>query len=540
MGAVTVYVLGAALAGLRALGRPVERRVKQAFYAVKRALKRLRIGATCTRRALKSAFAAGFWRGIGHAVKAPVRLWKHHRYGVRTLLNVAAPLAAAAALMVTLFYWSGLTFGLGVTVDGNSLGVVADATTYDAAAAMAQERVINTDNSFSVSAVPQLTLTVSPRQQLLSENEVCDLILQNSGGAVEAGSGLYVDNRFIAAMPSHAALQGLLDTLMVTRVPDPGDGQRQFVENVQIVDGLYPASAVLSADAMQAKIAGAAPQKRVTVAPEDTAASLAATYGLKVSDLLALNNMTAADSLTVGQALVVEKSQPLLQVQTVKTLVYQEPIPFDTQRVDNFTMWLGTSTVSTAGKAGVSTVTAQAVYVDGTEVSRTILSRTTVSTPVTQVVQVGQKRYNTGVNGDGIATGKFTWPLPAGHIITSPFGWRNIGRGREFHSGIDIAGGSVMGKPIVAADGGTVKLANYNPNNSSGYGMYIIIDHGGGFTTLYAHCSAIKVNVGDKVTKGQEIALVGQTGDATGPHLHFEVRINGVAVNPLLYVSMGS
>ncbi|HSL94268.1 MAG TPA: peptidoglycan DD-metalloendopeptidase family protein [Bacillota bacterium] len=133
----------------------------------------------------------------------------------------------------------------------------------------------------------------------------------------------------------------------------------------------------------------------------------------------------------------------------------------------------------------------------------------------------------------GVGTGVLTWPTPESARITSPFGWRihPISRVREFHSGIDI-GGLPTGRKIVAADSGMVILADW----FGGYGKTVIIDHGKGITTLYAHTSQILVKEGQTVAKGQVIAHVGSTGMSTGPHLHFEVRVKGTRVNPLDHV----
>jgi len=122
------------------------------------------------------------------------------------------------------------------------------------------------------------------------------------------------------------------------------------------------------------------------------------------------------------------------------------------------------------------------------------------------------------------------WPV-AGRL-TSGFGNRMhpiLGYVR-FHSGIDLAASN--GTPIYAADGGQVLQTGY----SGGYGNSILIYHGGGFATFYAHLSGYAVSNGQMVTKGQVIGYVGSTGWSTGPHLHFEVRINGAAQNPLGYL----
>ena len=86
---------------------------------------------------------------------------------------------------------------------------------------------------------------------------------------------------------------------------------------------------------------------------------------------------------------------------------------------------------------------------------------------------------------------------------------------------------------IIAADGGTITVSTYD----GGYGNYVIVDHGGNNFTLYGHCSALAVKVGDYVSQGQTIAYVGSTGNSTGPHLHFEIRLNGSCVDPAPYIA---
>lgn len=128
-------------------------------------------------------------------------------------------------------------------------------------------------------------------------------------------------------------------------------------------------------------------------------------------------------------------------------------------------------------------------------------------------------------------SGRLLWPTTSS-IITSYFGYRvhPIWGTTRFHSGIDIGAG--YGKPIYAAADGVVIFAGWY----YGYGYTVVIDHGSGITTLYAHCSSLNVYKGQYVTRGQVIARVGSTGNSTGPHLHFEVQINGQPVNPLNYL----
>lgn len=145
------------------------------------------------------------------------------------------------------------------------------------------------------------------------------------------------------------------------------------------------------------------------------------------------------------------------------------------------------------------------------------------------------KKDQNSNDGESVTpTGTFQWPVPSSHTITSNYGYRihPISGTKKLHAGIDI--GAPGGSNIIAADSGTVILSSFGYNG--GYGNYVIISHGNGITTRYAHCSNLFVSVGQTVTKGQLIAAVGSTGASTGNHCHFEVRINGGSKNPLNYL----
>ncbi|MGI5979537.1 MAG: murein hydrolase activator EnvC family protein [Oscillospiraceae bacterium] len=151
-----------------------------------------------------------------------------------------------------------------------------------------------------------------------------------------------------------------------------------------------------------------------------------------------------------------------------------------------------------------------------------------------QVAEFEAQQKAAAQNGTGTitnGTGQFTWPVPASRTISSSFGYRvhPIFGTTKYHSGIDISASS--GSTIVAADSGTVLTATY----SSSYGNYVVIGHGNGTSTLYAHMSKLGCSAGQTVTKGSTIGYVGSTGWSTGPHCHFEIRINGSLVNPASY-----
>ncbi len=131
-----------------------------------------------------------------------------------------------------------------------------------------------------------------------------------------------------------------------------------------------------------------------------------------------------------------------------------------------------------------------------------------------------------------LGSGQFCWPAPSYTRISSPYGYRlhPIYQTQKFHSGVDLA--APGGSNILAAENGKVISAGWN----GGYGNCLVVDHGGGISTLYAHASKLCVSKGDYVTKGQVIAKVGTTGNSTGNHLHFEVLINGKTTNPMSYI----
>lgn len=143
-----------------------------------------------------------------------------------------------------------------------------------------------------------------------------------------------------------------------------------------------------------------------------------------------------------------------------------------------------------------------------------------------------QKQNSSGGGSGGSSSGYYSWPCPSCTYITSKFGYRvhPLFGTTKYHSGVDIAAG--YGASIVAAAGGTVSISE----KSDSYGYYCVIYHSNGTTTLYAHMNAMpSVSVGDTVSAGQTIGYVGSTGWSTGPHLHFEIRVNGSCVDPISY-----
>ncbi len=215
-------------------------------------------------------------------------------------------------------------------------------------------------------------------------------------------------------------------------------------------------------------------------------------------------------------------SSKILDVASDEIQVFNEEIPFETVYENSDKIYTGVTQLKSEGEDGTKRVVAYIHRVNGVEVSRTIVCEEVTAEPVNCVIQKGTRKAGASVmTGNVKATGIFMYPTTG--TVTSLYGER---WGRA-HQGIDI--GAPEGTEVYASDSGTVIYAGYN---ESGYGNLVKIDHGNGYVTYYGHNSQISVAVGQKVAKGDLIALVGSTGRSTGNHCHFEIRYKGTALNP--------
>lgn len=259
-----------------------------------------------------------------------------------------------------------------------------------------------------------------------------------------------------------------------------------------------------------------------TVVAGETLADIAKTYSTTEEDILKDNPNVDKKKLIVGDKLVIKQEAPILTVRITEKVTYEKVIEHKVKKKDSEDIYEGYSETQQTGEDGLSEVTSRIVLVNGEQIEETPLVTTVKKEPVTEIILVGIKE-----RPPSVGSGKYIWPLEAGkYTITSKFGPR-WGR---FHYGLDM--GIPTGNKVLAADGGIVTKAGY----SGGYGYLVTIDHQNGMETRYAHNSQILVSVGDEVFQGMEIAKSGNTGNSTGPHLHFEVRVNGEAKNPLHYL----
>lgn len=260
---------------------------------------------------------------------------------------------------------------------------------------------------------------------------------------------------------------------------------------------------------------GAVPSQRTkiiyyTVQNGDTISSIARRFGLTINTIIWANNLSTSGRIRPGDSLTVLPYSGILY--TVKSGDTLSKIAKRYGIEDN--RIVACNNLGASLKIGEKIVVpgakkiSEAVAVSRNDNSYTGLSaiRDLIKTPAIKV-----------------AGGRMVWPT-VGHRITQYFSWR--------HTAVDIA--NKIGTPIYAADSGVVEIARGGWNG--GYGNTIVINHGNGRKTRYGHASKLFVHVGEEVEKGENIAAMGSTGHSTGPHLHFEVLINGTKTNPLNYI----
>lgn len=324
------------------------------------------------------------------------------------------------------------------------------------------------------------------------------------------------------ALAANEATDGEIHIDLSLELDKPVMTQATFKESIEMNKQIVHPNQVLDEDKLKELFS----QSRIEegaykVQSGDVLGSIASDHGLTLAELLQLNpDLDENSVLQIGQEITVEGEQPVLTVVTYEHVQKEQSIDFKTETKSNSDMYRGESKVVQEGEKGTKHVEYKIVRENGQVVSRDVVNEEIVKEPVDKVVEQGTKvRANRG-------SGQFLWPAVGGRI-TSNFGPR-WGR---MHNGMDIAG--VSDRSILAADNGVVEIAQWNDS----LGNYIVINHNNGYKTLYGHLSSINVQVGQTVSRGQRIGVMGTTGRSTGIHLHFEVHRNGTPVNPRPYVS---
>ena len=398
---------------------------------------------------------------------------------------VSAVLVVAVVLSIVSV--TGLTYALEVSVYGDTYGCVSSAAEADAAINMLQSEV---ETVSEPEAEYNYKLTAS--SAVVSADELYNEIVDSSD-ALEIAALVYVDGKLFASASSVAAAEATLASIA---------GENSFFNDIEIKESAIESALLETLPTLEGSLEATAPTiVTYTVASGDTAESIAEKFSVSPVLVEALN--TSA-SFAEGNELNIVVELPVFAVVTTS------------QRTVTAAVAAGVYG-NKAGKVSTTyTDTAVGGIVYKSEISASDFSEYNVDKPVASSVR------SVGRSG-------FCWPVdPAYKNYISSY-WGD-GRG---HRAVDIA--CKVGTPVLSALSGTVVSVN---SSGAGYGLHFVVDHGNGLKTLYAHCSKLYVTVGDRVERGEVVALSGMTGRSTGPHLHFEVLKNGAKVNPCSYLGI--
>lgn len=435
---------------------------------------RIVVGLSNARRAMRAAREEGEARPKDVGIAYVRRGIRIYHRLIYSALSYLLPAAAAAAFCFTVYSLLGTEFSLSVTYEGQFLGYVANENVWEHAQSLVKSRIIAADSDEEWSALPTFELaSVNPAARADAVT-IANRVIEMSGEKIQEATGIYADGMLVGVCAdSYNDVQNAQTERLTRAAAEAGEDFRaEYLHTFELVPGLYFTSSIREFDAIDGAI----------------------------------------------------EQSGLYQVMLIHTEVYVDEQPYETVEQENDTLYEGVRRTIQRGINGQREITADVVTVDGVVYETRILSEVTLREPQTEIVEVGTKELPQYSEFTGqIGSGVFTFPVPDYSYITTQFG-------QGGHRGTDIC--AAAGAPIYACDSGTVVEAAWHDS----WGNYILIDHGNGMTTRYAHCSALLVGVGTNVARGQLIALVGNTGYSSGNHLHLEVTVNGSLTNPMNYL----
>lgn len=447
--------------------------------------------------------------------KDDTKILNEEKRQAKFLMGISGILAAATiacSILLVNFSW-----GYKVTIDKTVVGTVATKGEYYEVLDEVKTEVKNiADMDFEPEGEESFTFEIVKRSSLTEKDELAENLKATSNEMAESFS-ITADGEFLGALVLEEDAKNILDTYLSTFTQGNENIVAEFIADVKVEKNYVPKSSIKSKEEVyESFLAG----KVVSYEPAagESLSYIASKYNTTKETIKDTNNLESEE--VFGKILDIYTGEPILSVKTVERVVGEFEIPYETVSTEDADLYRGRYEVDVKGVCGTKYVNSYITRINGEVTEEEIVEETVLKEPVNQVQRVGTKEPPPSVG-----TGSFS--MPTSGKLTSPYGAR---WGRK-HAGIDVA--AKTGTPIYAADNGIVTEAQYKNN---GYGNFISIDHGNGFVTYYAHCSEIKISKGDVVAKGDLIATVGNTGRSTGPHLHFEIRLDGESQNPYNYV----
>ena len=493
-----------------------------------------RLGASEIARARKEK---GAWGGFCAWLKVVGRTIMGKRGLLATAVNWGLPIISCMFLFNVISYANSQNYALKLTVNGDFVGYINDENAFAEAEKMVQNRINYTgSNTEVISFEPLYEVESVGTGVLLNQYQVADKMLALLGKEVKEGYGLYLGNSYYGTLTSHEDLDLAMKNLLAKYSTGEEKEDIQFDKQISYIPGTYLADSFVDEnDIIKQFTSNKKDATYYTVEDGDYLDGILEKTHTTVEDLASLNpEFDQNDTLHTGDKLKITPDEPFLTVMVTREVHYIEEFEYDTEYVEDSTVYTLNQVIRVEGEMGERAVVANISYINGKEINRRVLSRTVIKAPVTKVVAVGTKpRTNTTAPGQTIGAGLMLWPVGGydGGVLGEPVWWHG---GYAGHKGVDIL--APYGTPVYAAHNGVVISAVYNGGYNGGRGNYVVIQGDDGYMTYYYHNSEIDAYVGQRVTAGDLIAYVGQTGAASANHLHFGVSIGDNYLNPTDYL----
>lgn len=449
-----------------------------------------------------------------------------------TAFNYVLPIVSGAFLIGIISYGSHLEYGLAVKYNGKDLGIITAEADFDKAERDVQQRISysETDETIDLSAKFSLRI-ISDSDRLMSPSQLADKMLEASDEELTEAYGIYIDGQFAGAVRDRKKVQDALDAKLLEYKPDGVVKEVSYANKIEYTKGIYLLSSVRDENETIAQLTSTTEEQRVYIAQAgENTLDVIQKFGMKVDDFNRLNP-DVNGTIKKGQILTVTETKRFLPIQYIRELETLTFLDYETIEVETSSLNVGTRALLVKGERGEKVSNLEITYIDGIEQSRKVLSSAVIKNPVVETIGVGT--YSALPDNPATVyfgypltgTGQMGWPVNGGWISDSFISDRN-------HKGLDIA--APEGTEIYAAEEGYVVSAGWN---SGGYGNVVMIEHPDGYATVYAHMIMVYAYEGQYVTKGQLIGFVGTTGNSTGNHCHFEVRYQGICLDPTAYLN---
>ncbi len=463
--------------------------------------------------------------------KALAEFWCTYLFGedgvFYTAFNYILPVLSIAFLVGIIRYGSGLEYGLSVEYNGREIGMITAEADFEEAEREAQQRIYYGDNDKPIDLSAKYSIRIiNENDKVYSASQLANEMLAASDHTLSEAYGIYIDGKFVGAVQNKEAVQDALNERILNFRVDGVIKDVGYKGDVEYTKGMYLSDSVMTEKAAIELLTSSKEKKSVYIAKRgDTAVSIAEQYNMDLAKLEELNPEITSNCRK-GMLVNVIETESYLPIQYVREISPVTFLDYETIEVETSSLNAGTRDVISRGQRGEKLSNIEVTYVDGKEYSRKTISSTITKQPVVEKIGIGiyaarPDSPSTVLTG----TGEFGWPVDGGYISDPFLSDRN-------HKGMDIAAST--GTEIYAAADGVVVSAGWN---SGGYGYFVQLGHVDGYQTVYGHMSAVLVTEGQEVSRGQLIGEIGSTGNSTGPHCHFEVRHEGICLDPALFVN---